>query len=104
MKSKKNLLKKQKKLVEKLKSVEPFVGGCVTIINRVCGTKTCSCMSGGEKHRAMYLNSKLKGKTKSLYIPVALHDDVKKWNENYKKLKSLIKEISDNQEEIIKLR
>lgn len=90
--------------MEKLCTIDPFVSGSISIVNRICGTKTCTCMQGGPKHPAMYLNSKVKGKTKSLYIPVALHDDVREWNENHKKLKQLIKDISDNQEEIIKLR
>ncbi len=105
MKNKKNILKKQEKLVEKLSKVGPFVSGSISVVNRICGTSTCSCMKkNGKKHPAMLLNWKENKKTKTLYVPVALHDDVRKWNENYKKLKEVINKISDLQKEIIKLR
>lgn len=98
------LLKKQKALLNQLKSVGPFVDGSLSVVNRICGTKTCSCMKGGKKHPAMFLTWKEKRKTMALYIPVSMYNDVKLWNKNYKKLKMLIKKISSVQKELLKLR
>jgi hypothetical protein len=41
-------------------------------------------------------------KTKTLYVPVALVDDVKTWSEECAKARLLIREISEVQREIIR--
>lgn len=101
MKSKQNLLKKQKKLLEQLAKIGPFVEGSLSVVNRICGTKTCRCMNGGKKHPAMFLTWKDKRKTKALYIPVKKHKIVKLYHQNYKKLKKIIRSVSDVQKMLI---
>jgi len=44
---------------------------------------------------------KVKGVTKAVYIPVDLEEEVRKWNENYKKLKRIIANISKANKSII---
>jgi len=39
--------------------------------------------------------------TKAVYIPVDLEEEVRKWNENYKKLKRIIANISKANKSII---
>jgi len=40
--------------------------------------------------------------TKAVYIPVDLEDEVREWNDNYKKLKKIIAEIARTNKEIIR--
>jgi hypothetical protein len=104
-KRKKILLKKQKNLLKRLSEIGPFVSGSVTIVKRICGNKACQCRKNKQKkHPAMFLTWKENKKTKALYIPVAMYDDVKTWNNNYKKLKTIINKMSDIQKELLKLR
>jgi CRISPR type IV-associated protein Csf3 len=48
------------------------------------------------------VTSKVNAKTKSIYVPVDLAEEVEKWTTEYKKVKSLLKEIDEIGEQIIK--
>jgi hypothetical protein len=48
------------------------------------------------------VTSKVKGKTKSIYVPVDLAEEVEQWTKEYKKVKKLMKEIDALAEQIIK--
>ena len=61
-------------------------------------------MGRGPKHPVMYVTSKEEGKTASLYVPRKLESEVRVWVENYRKVKELIRTMSDVQKEIIRLR
>ncbi|GAI02244.1 unnamed protein product, partial [marine sediment metagenome] len=87
-----NLLKKLSP--KKLGQVGPFVDGSMVKVKRRCGNKRCKCYLKGQKHESYYLHYKVKGITKAVYIPVDLEDEVKKWNQEYKKLKEITSEIS----------
>jgi hypothetical protein len=52
----------------------------------------------------VYVTWKENGKTVSLYVPRKLETNVQRWVQNYRKLKELIREISDIQKQIIRLR
>lgn len=104
-KRKKNLLSKQKKLIKSLGTINPFIIGSITIVKRICGNKQCQCRKNSEKkHPAMFLTWKENNKTKTLYIPVIMEQEVKSWSENYKVVKKIIQEISDVQKDLLKLR
>ena len=45
---------------------------------------------------------KVKGVTKAVYIPVDLEEEVREWNDNYKRLKKIIAEITRANKEIIR--
>jgi len=45
---------------------------------------------------------KEKGKSQAIYIPVDLENEVRQWNEEHKRIKALLKEISLLSEQIIR--
>ena len=92
--SKKVLEKRRDAKLKKLSEIGPFVTASLVKINRKCGNKACRCAKG-EGHPAHLLTRAVKGKTQSVYVPVALVDEVKTWVENYRRLKALIREISN---------
>ncbi len=98
------LIRKQKRLLKQLSDVGPFLAGTLSTIYRICGASSCRCKKGGEKHKALYFTWKEKNKTKSLYVPVNMHEDAIAWDKNYKKMKSLISKISSVQQELLELR
>ena len=96
------LTRKRDGLIKKLSEVGPFVDGSLARVKRRCGNKNCKCYLKGQKHESYYLMYKLKGVTKGVYIPVDLEDEVKEWNDNYKRLKKIIVEITRANKEIIR--
>jgi len=101
---KKELEKRREEVVRRMSELSPWIQGSVVVVKRVCGQKGCVCHRGGKKHPAMYLTSKEEGKTVALYVPRKLEAEAKAWAGNYKKLKRLIREVSELQREILKLR
>lgn len=95
---------KRRKLVNKLSKCDPWISGSISVIKRICGSKGCSCRHGGPKHPAMYLVWKENQKTRGLYIPRLLENEVRKWSENYHKAKRIMNKITEVQRQIISLR
>lgn len=89
-------------LLKKLAGIGLFVDGSIAKVKRRCGNKNCRCYLKGEKHESYYLMYKVKGVTKAVYIPVDLEDEVREWNEEYKKLKMIITEITRTNKEIVR--
>jgi hypothetical protein len=96
------LKRKRNSLLKKLGQVGPFVNGSIVKVSRRCGNKNCKCYLKGAKHESYYLHYKVAGITKAVYIPVDLEDEVRKWNQEYKKLKEITSEISKINKSIIK--
>ena len=95
------LKRKRDSLLKKLAASEPFVDGSVVKVRRRCGNKNCKCALKGQKHESLYLMYQVKRKTKAVYIPVDLEEEVKEWSREYKKLKDTIREICRAQKSII---
>jgi hypothetical protein len=105
MTNRKNTLDtKRKKLIQQLLLLDPWIQGTVVQMKRICGSKGCACRHGGPKHPAMFITWKEQGKTCCLYVPRRLESEVKQWAKNYRKVKDLMKKVTDLQREIIRLR
>ena len=63
----------------------------------------CQCANGGPKHPCCMLSSKVKGKTKGIYIPVAIADEVESWVKEHQRIKKILKEIDGMNEQIIRM-
>ena len=97
----------RQRIESRLKKVADFDGciaGSLIQIHRKCGRKNCRCATVGEKHPAFVLTSKVKGKTKVVYIPVEMVEEVREWVENYRRNKTLLKEINALSEQMIRQR
>ena len=88
--------------LKKLASIGPILQGSITTVGVKCGNPDCKCTKG-EKHTSNILTKKVNGKTKSVYVPADMLEEAKKWTQEYKKLKELMKEISDYNEQILKM-
>lgn len=79
------------------------ISGSFVRTSRKCGQKNCQCAKeGGEKHPSCILTSKVRGKTKAVYVPVDLAEEVENWAKERKKIKRLLKEIDDLAEQMIR--
>ena len=95
---------KKDKLTAKIAELGTWIEGTIVTTTRICGKKNCVCNKGDSKHPVMYVTWKENGKTVSLYVPKKLEKEVKKWGANYKKLKALIRKVSDIHKDIVRLR
>jgi len=102
--NKQALQQKAIKLTNKIEGLSPWMEGTVVSTERLCGKKNCICHTGGQKHAVMYVTWKEAGKTVSLYVPRAMEPDARKWADNYKKLKELLRGVSIIQRQVLRLR
>jgi len=96
------LKRKRDGLTKQLAGIGPFVDGSMAKVKRRCGNRNCKCYLKDEKHESYYLMYKVKGVTKAVYIPADLEDEVREWNDNYKKQKEMVAESSKASKEIIR--
>ena len=88
--------------IRKLGDSGIFISGSLVHTGRKCGNPSCRCANGGEKHPCCLLTSKVKGKTKAVYVPVDMQDEVAKWVKENKKIKQLLKEVDQLSELLIR--
>lgn len=88
-------------LLKRLGKLGPFMGGSLVLIGRTCGNKEhCHCAKG-PKHVSLYLTFAEKGKTRTIYVPVDMEAEVRRWSQCYRDLKALMGEVSDLNRAII---
>ena len=91
-------------LLRQIQNLGPWIEGTLVATARKCGKDNCACHHQGPKHPVLFVTWKEAGKTVSLYIPRHLEAEVKQWTANYKRLKELIRQISEVQKQMVRLR
>jgi hypothetical protein len=90
-------------LLRRIGQVGPFVGATLCCVRHRCGHAGCRCAKG-EKHPSWRLTFKdARQKTVSVYVPVALLEEVRQWVKNHRAFKKLAAEISDAQLQRVRL-
>jgi Family of unknown function (DUF6788) len=74
---------------------EPFLRGNLVLRHRSCGKSYCRCQRG-QKHPALYLYTRSQGKQRGTYIPPALHETVRQWVDNGRRIKRLVDQVSQH--------
>lgn len=102
------LYKKRERLLKHLTNVKPLIDGSLVTIARKCGNPNCRC-ADGYKHESLYFTYKpqrrIKGeatKTKTIYVPVALEEEVRLWSKECAKIREIIRQVSQIQRDIIR--
>ncbi len=70
-------------------------------VRRVCGEPSCHCHQG-QKHLAHQLTYKVHGKTHTVYVPVDFTEEVRSWIEEHRRLKRLLREITQLSLELVR--
>lgn len=70
----------------------PVLAATLTQIRKRCGRPACHCYHG-DPHLAWHLTYKAEGKTRTVYVPHDLLDEVRAWIEEHKRIKALLDEI-----------
>lgn len=72
---------------------QPLLAATLTQVRKRCGRKNCRCQTHDERHTGWHLTYKIEGKTRTVYVPLDLLDDVRTWIDNHKRHKTLLNEI-----------
>lgn len=80
-----------------------FMAGSFVAKRWKCAKPDCICNRTGKKHTAHAVTSKVGGKTRSVYVPVDMADEVEGWVKEYKRLQKAVKEISALAEQLVRL-
>ena len=88
--------------MRQLRRAGPAIEGSLAMVARKCGSAACDCAHGVVKHRAMILCKKVAGRSAATYVPKDLWEQVRDWNREHKRLKKVLKEMSEINEQIIR--
>jgi len=90
--------KKSEKIKRVNENLDILIGS--VIVNYLKCGKDCTC-NKGKKHKKHYLSSKVGGRTKNSYLPPGAVEEAKEMSRRYKKLKTILRELSQlNYEEL----
>lgn len=82
---------------------KPWIHATLNVRLVTCGKSGCRCAQG-ERHRAVYLVSSLKGKKRQVFVPPDLEGEVRRWVENYHATTGLLEQVSEGAWEELKRR
>ena len=82
------------RVLARLRAIEPFLEGSLTITTKRCGKPTCRCVEAGPIHDAAVLTWKEAGTTRTLHVPIALREEVAAWVDEGKRVKELSREMA----------
>ena len=71
----------------------PALAASLVLIYKKCGRPGCHCQTG-PGHPGHYLTCKEEGKTRTVYVPQDLLPQVQGWIAEHRRLKTLLREIS----------
>lgn len=80
--------------LRELAGVGPVLEGSLARIGVRCGNPNCRC-ARGEKHTSHILKRQVRGKTQSLYVPVDLVEEARRWVDEYRRARKLLSEVSE---------
>jgi hypothetical protein len=72
----------------------PLLAASLTPVHKRCGQPSCRCHHDGPLHLAHHLTLKVDGKTRTVYVPQDLLQEVQAWVGEYQRLKNLMAEVS----------
>ena len=87
--------------LERLRKIKPFVQGSFSFTKKRCGNPRCRCAQEGPIHEVCLLTWKEQNRTRTVYIPIELRQEVDRWAQEGKLLKRLVAEMSQAQRELL---
>ena len=80
--------------LNRLARAGPLVAASLVEAKVRCGKEGCRCRRGGG-HPTRFLTFKRNGKTVSVYVPKHRLAEVKRWVREHKRIRALVREISE---------
>jgi len=76
----------------RLVPTKPVLAATLSQIRKRCGRPSCHCYQG-EPHTAWHLSYKVDGKSRTVYVPLDLVEEVRSWITEHKRIKKTLAEI-----------
>jgi len=95
---------KGQRILVQLRKLRPFLAGSLTLTLKRCGNPHCRCAKQGPIHPTTLLTWKEGKKTRTLYVAKELRKEVGQWMQEGKKLKRLVREMSEEQRKLVRRR
>lgn len=102
MSDKKTYSPEIRRILERIRRVGPFLKASLTHTRKRCGNPRCRCAREGPIHQATLLTWKEGKKTHTLSVPPELREEVAGWIQEWKTLRGLIDQMSDQMKERLK--
>jgi hypothetical protein len=81
--------------LKQIRATKPVLAASMATLPRACANPSCRCHHGGDPHPVYHLLTfKVHGKTNSVYVPLDFVQEVRSWIEEHRRLKRLLREIS----------
>jgi hypothetical protein len=96
--------KKTERILGQIHAIGPFVMASLTVTRKRCANPDCRCSQEGPIHEVALLTWKENQKTRTMYIRIDDRKEVRRWVAEGKKLKRLIKAMSETQRKTLKNR
>jgi hypothetical protein len=93
--------KQGKQALERIRKIKPFVQASLSLTKKRCSNPRCRCAQEGPLHEAALLTWKEENRTRTLYVPIELRQEVERWVQEGKLLKRLVGEVSQAQREFL---
>lgn len=89
------LLKSIQKRLDELSELGPEIIGSLCSRSGKCGRPGCACAKGARLHLSWQLTSTERGRTRTVYVPLAALEQVRQWADNHKRGRKLRGEVSE---------
>ena len=80
--------------VKQLAAQGPVLAASLVKIARRCGRPGCHCAQGA-LHEGYYLTRSVDGKTRTVYVPTDMVDEVRGWIAEHRRLKDVTREVTE---------
>jgi hypothetical protein len=80
--------------LKQLVPVGPVLAATLARVQKRCGQPSCACHHGGPLHQAHHLVFSRGGKSRTVYVPQDLLDEVRSWVQEHQRLKARLAEVN----------
>jgi len=80
--------------LKQLHTTQPVLAASFVQFRRHCGRPSCHCLKGGPKHLSQHVVFQDRGRSRSVYVPLDLVEEVHSWIAEHRRLKQVLHEIS----------
>jgi hypothetical protein len=83
---------RDERFLEQVRRLLPLVKGSLAEVQLTCGTRTCRCHAEGPKHRGYYLSYRLRGESRTVYVPQGAVREMRRAHANWLRMKKVLEE------------
>ncbi len=83
---------RDERFLKQARRLLPLLKGSLAEVHLTCGTPTCRCHGQGPKYWGHYLSCRLRGKSRTVYVPQGALGEVRRAHANWLAMKKALEE------------